>query len=835
MSIVAQNLSLTKAINLANFLNNVTLSNGQELLLVAQANNSFRYLSRLRYAADCNAGGCDLSPAANQPAVLALANQSGALRVKDYRGTQVVAGYANISALGLGVVFKMDQAALLESFMQRVGSLVDTLNAEATDQRTVMLARILPNGTKVYVSTLPECSADCLATATARLAVGTSAMGLALRGQSGIAENIDYRNVAIIAGYTFIPSIQMGVVVKVSRDSLKQTILQKLASILNSINAKFGSTEELELQALNGTQIVPLTTYRFADQCPNGTCNTSAYIKMAANGCKTGVAVSTDYRGKAVTAGYTCLKDLNAYVAYSVDQAEIQSTEVSLAVESTNIMNDNGATSYELVLGQPLNGTSRFAVSKGVGQDFTTLTRQRFATSFGCPGGYCRGRETCMQQALRGFEGILACEDYRDVQTLAAADYLDDLQLGFTAEVDMSEVMSPVLSTAYILAGVSCGALLGTAVLLSWYTRTMVRSMMSAEREGQDTILREKQRFSALVESMYPAYVVGRVLAGEQHIVQMLPHTAVFFSDIYNFTMASSKITSEELLELMGYTYGVMDKVAEHFHITKVKTVGDAYLAISGLPGVETENCCLDMMRFASTVAQVFSCKFDHPSQGEVLNLFQPRAAKKKAAGSSSKDNATTTAPSSAPTGAPSTAPRQSVATGSGQSAAVSDNKSVTSANTDPYGSSPKVRCIMAYGIAAGPVTAGVLQGKSPMFDIWGKTVNLASRMQSTGLPGRIQVSELFYKSIVAIPGQQYSFEESHQTMCKGFGMVRCYFVQSTTEAPPNELVELLGLEPNLGLFFYESPVSHIKGSFYERADHGSKDGASPHQSPHPP
>ena len=50
------------------------------------------------------------------------------------------------------------------------------------------------------------------------------------------------------------------------------------------------------------------------------------------------------------------------------------------------------------------------------------------------------------------------------------------------------------------------------------------------------------------------------------------------------------------------------------------------------------------------------------------------------------------------------------------------------------------VTCLMRYGIAAGPVTAGVLQGKTPMFDIWGKTVNLGSRMESTGQPGRIQV-----------------------------------------------------------------------------------------------
>ena len=50
-----------------------------------------------------------------------------------------------------------------------------------------------------------------------------------------------------------------------------------------------------------------------------------------------------------------------------------------------------------------------------------------------------------------------------------------------------------------------------------------------------------------------------------------------------------------------------MDKVADYFQVTKVKTIGDAYLAINGLPGSESRNCCLDMLRFASCVAQVFT------------------------------------------------------------------------------------------------------------------------------------------------------------------------------------------------------------------------------------
>ena len=57
-----------------------------------------------------------------------------------------------------------------------------------------------------------------------------------------------------------------------------------------------------------------------------------------------------------------------------------------------------------------------------------------------------------------------------------------------------------------------------------------------------------------------------------------------------------------------------MDRAADWYHVTKVKTIGDAYLAIAGLPGDESENCNLDMLRFASCVAQVFSYCFDHPT-----------------------------------------------------------------------------------------------------------------------------------------------------------------------------------------------------------------------------
>jgi len=116
-------------------------------------------------------------------------------------------------------------------------------------------------------------------------------------------------------------------------------------------------------------------------------------------------------------------------------------------------------------------------------------------------------------------------------------------------------------------------------------------------------------------------------------------------------------------------------------------------------------------------------------------------------------------------------------------------------------------RCIMRYGIAAGPITAGVLPGKTPLFDVWGKTVNLASRMESSGVPGRVQITEQVHRLVIKATDNPFTFDAKHKVMCKGFGSVAAYFVSTCSRPPPRDLLTQLAIKPNHGRFFFDSGI----------------------------
>jgi adenylate cyclase len=80
-------------------------------------------------------------------------------------------------------------------------------------------------------------------------------------------------------------------------------------------------------------------------------------------------------------------------------------------------------------------------------------------------------------------------------------------------------------------------------------------------------------------------------------------------------------------------------------------------------------------------------------------------------------------------------------------------------------------------GIHSGPATAGVIGDTRFSYDIWGDAVNTASRMESHGVPGRIQVSEVFRD----LAADAFTFEERGETEIKGIGVTRTYFLARQT------------------------------------------------------
>jgi class 3 adenylate cyclase len=199
-----------------------------------------------------------------------------------------------------------------------------------------------------------------------------------------------------------------------------------------------------------------------------------------------------------------------------------------------------------------------------------------------------------------------------------------------------------------------------------------------------------------LLHNVLPDTIADRLKAGEQHIADDHDAVAVVFADVAGFTTLAREAGADNVLAILDSLFSAFDGLAERFGLEKIKTIGDAYMAVAGAPQPRPDHvrAAADMGLAMLDAAQHVSAEVGHDLPVRV-------------------------------------------------------------------------------GIHAGPAIAGVIGRRKFVYDLWGDAVNVASRMESHGVPGRIQVSD----TVAAALSGEYRFEDRGTIDIKGLGSMHTYFL----------------------------------------------------------
>jgi len=116
------------------------------------------------------------------------------------------------------------------------------------------------------------------------------------------------------------------------------------------------------------------------------------------------------------------------------------------------------------------------------------------------------------------------------------------------------------------------------------------KHLRDREREMVEALRVEKERSERLLLNILPKEIVSRLKSGETVIADQLSNVTILFSDLVGFTRLSSRLSAADLVRLINELFSEFDRLALSLGIEKIKTIGDSYMLVGGLPEPRTDH-----------------------------------------------------------------------------------------------------------------------------------------------------------------------------------------------------------------------------------------------------
>jgi class 3 adenylate cyclase len=128
-------------------------------------------------------------------------------------------------------------------------------------------------------------------------------------------------------------------------------------------------------------------------------------------------------------------------------------------------------------------------------------------------------------------------------------------------------------------------------------------SLRAMENEYLVKIENEKRHSESLLRNILPAEIATRLRNGESNIADQLDDATVIFADVVGFGKITARMKAFEIVACLNQLFSEFDKLAEDAGIEKIKTIGDNYMAIAGVPTARTNHARMAAKFALDTVA----------------------------------------------------------------------------------------------------------------------------------------------------------------------------------------------------------------------------------------